>query len=63
MQGLVDGGRMGCSSIAARSADISTNQKTLFATLNLSLLHFVHEIKVYINSFTSKYVNSLEYGG
>jgi hypothetical protein len=38
----------------------STNQMTSFATVNLSLLHFTHDIKAQINTFTPKYMyNSL----
>jgi hypothetical protein len=44
MQGLVDANRMGCSSLAAHSADIHQS-KDIFATVNLSLLHFTHDIK------------------
>jgi hypothetical protein len=42
MQGLVDVGRMGCSSLILPT---STNQKILFATVNLSPLHFTQDIK------------------
>jgi hypothetical protein len=34
----------------------STNQKILFATVNLLLLHITHDIKAQINTFTPKYV-------
>jgi hypothetical protein len=47
MQGLVDVGRMGCSSLAAQPIQpISTNQKTLYAPVNFSLMHFIKYIKV-----------------
>jgi hypothetical protein len=34
----------------------STNQKQVFATVNLSQLHFTQDIKARINSLTPKYV-------
>jgi hypothetical protein len=51
MQGLVDVGRMGCSSLAALYSSLAAlsidihNQKRLFATVNLSLLHFTQDIQ------------------
>jgi hypothetical protein len=33
---------------------ISTNQKTLFAPVNLSLMHFMQNIQVTINPFCAK---------
>ena len=33
----------------------STNRKTLFATVNLSLLHFTLDIKAQMNTFTIKW--------
>jgi hypothetical protein len=47
MQGLVDVGRIQAT---------STIQKTLFTTVNFSLLHFTHDIKDQINTFTPKYM-------
>jgi hypothetical protein len=52
MQGLVDVGRMGCSSLAAHSADIHQSKDTLCHNESLSLLHFNWDIKAYINHFT-----------
>jgi hypothetical protein len=34
----------------------STNQKRLFAKVNLSLLHFTEDIKLILTLFTVKYV-------
>jgi hypothetical protein len=42
MQGLVDVGRMGCSSLAAYSADI--HQSKVFVPVNLSLMHLIYLI-------------------
>jgi hypothetical protein len=35
----------------------STNQKTLVAPVNLSLLRFTQDIKAQVNTFNLKYVN------
>jgi hypothetical protein len=52
MQGLVDVGRMGCPSHPIQPT--STNQKTLFAPVNLSLMHFTDHIQVPLNTFCAK---------
>jgi hypothetical protein len=34
----------------------STHKEALFSTATLSLLHFIHESKVQVESFSAKYV-------
>jgi hypothetical protein len=51
MQGLDDVGRMGCSSLATNSA---TNQNIHFATVNISLMHFIQNIQFPMNPFCAK---------
>jgi hypothetical protein len=51
MQGLVDVGRMGCQGPIQPT---STNQKTLFAIVNLSLMHFTSNIQIPMNPFHAK---------
>ena len=49
VQGWVDAGHMGCSSLAAPICPTSTHQKTLFTPVKLSLIHFSQDIKVPMN--------------
>ena len=48
MQGLVHVGRMG------NEGQASTNQKTLFGTINLSLMHFTKNIRIPESLFCAK---------
>jgi hypothetical protein len=56
MQGSVDVDRMVCSSLAAIQPT-STNQKTLFATVNLSLMHLTQNIEIPMRVKCGKYYN------
>jgi hypothetical protein len=51
MQGLVGVGCMGCEQPIQMT---STNQKTLFTTVNLLLMHFTQYDKVPMNPFGAK---------
>ena len=53
MQGLVDVGKMGCSSLAAHSADIYQSEDTLCPS-ELALMQFIQNIQVKMNPLSAK---------